>query len=109
MNVKIGQKQKSHPLNYNLICSVRTAMFTVWVYIEKHMEIGGVLEIITVPDQRYAYAYVRKILDNPKRIIINVGNLTYENDLGCFQLNKKDWIDDLKHRTLYTDRGITPS
>ena len=25
----------------------------------------------------------------------------------CYQLNKKDWIDDLKHRVLYTDRGIT--
>ncbi|MFZ0446715.1 MAG: hypothetical protein WAM95_19190 [Bacillus sp. (in: firmicutes)] len=78
-----------------------------WVYIEKYMEIGDVLEIISVPNQRYVYEHVQKILENPEPIIINVGSLTYENYLGCFQLNKKGWIDDLKHRILYTDRGIT--
>ena len=78
-----------------------------WVYIKKYMEIGDVLEIISVPNQAYVYEHVQKILENPELIKVNVGSLTYENDLGCFQLNKKDWIDDLKHRVLYTDRGIT--
>lgn len=78
-----------------------------WVYIEKYMEIGDVLEIISVPNQAYVYEHVNKILDNPEPIKINVGSLTYENFLGCFQLNKKNWIEDLKHRTLYTERGIT--
>ena len=71
------------------------------------MEIGDVLEIISVPNQAFVYDHVQKILENPEPIKINVGSLTYENDLGCFQLNKKDWIDDLRHRILYTDRGIT--
>jgi hypothetical protein len=52
------------------------------------------------------YEHVQKILENPELIKVNVGSLTYENDLGCFHLNKKDWIDDLKHRALYTNRGI---
>lgn len=78
-----------------------------WIYIKKYMEVGDVLEIISVPNQRYVYEHVRKILENPEHIIINVGSLTYENFLGCFQLNKRDWIEDLKHRTLYTDKGIT--
>lgn len=78
-----------------------------WLYIEKYMEIGDVLEIISVPNQRYVYEHVKKILENPEMITINVGSLTYENHLGCFQLNSKNWLDDLKHRTLYTERGIT--
>ena len=78
-----------------------------WVYIKNHMEIGDILEIISVPNQAYVYDHVQKILENPELIKINVGSLTYENDLGCFQLNNKDWIDDLRHRVLYTDRGIT--
>lgn len=77
------------------------------VYFEKYMEIGDILEIISVPNQAYVYEHVRKINENPEPIIINVGGLTYENNLGYFQLNKKDWIADLKHRTLYTNRGIT--
>lgn len=78
-----------------------------WVYIEKYMEIGDILEIISVPNQAYVYEHARKILDNNERILINVGNRTYESFFGCIQLNKKDWVEDLKYRTLYTDRGIT--
>lgn len=78
-----------------------------WIYIEKYMEIGDVLEIISVPNQRYVYEHLQKILENPEPIIINMGSLTYENYLGCFQLNKKYLIDDLKHRILYTNREIT--
>lgn len=78
-----------------------------WVYLEKYMEIGDVLEILSIPNERTVYEHVQKILDNPEPIIINVGSLTYENYLGCFQLPKKNWLEDLKHRTLYTDRGIT--
>lgn len=78
-----------------------------WVYVEKYMEIGDVLEILWIPHVSYVYEHVQKILENPDHITINVGSLTYENYLGCFQLPKKNWVEDLKHRTLYTDRGIT--
>ena len=78
-----------------------------WLYIEKYMEIGDTLEIMSVPNQRHMYEHVQKILKDPQTIRINVGSLTYENYMGCFQLRKKDWLDDLKHRTLYTNRGIT--
>ena len=71
------------------------------------MEIGDCLEIISVPNQRFVYEHVKKILEHPEMIKINTGSLTYENHLGCFHLPVKHWIDDLKHRTLYTDRGIT--
>ena len=60
-----------------------------WVYLKNHMEIGDILEIISVPNQAYVYDHVQKILENPELIKINVGSLTYENDLGCFQLNNK--------------------
>ena len=78
-----------------------------WVYVKKYMEIGDVLEIISVPNQVYVFEHVQKVFQNPEPIKINVGSLTYENDLGCFRLNKKHWIDDLKHRVIYTERGIT--
>ena len=78
-----------------------------WVYIKKYIEIEDVLEIISVSNQAYVYEHVQKILENPELIKVNVGSLTYENNLGCFQLNNKDWIDDLRHRVLYTNREIT--
>ena len=56
--------------------------------------------------QAYVYEHVQKILENPESIKVNVGSLTY-NDLGYFRLNKKHWIDDLEHRVIYTERGIT--
>ena len=37
-----------------------------WLYIEKYMEIGDILEIISVPNQRYVYEHVKKILENPE-------------------------------------------
>lgn len=48
-----------------------------------------------------------RMLDHPEPIHINVGSLTYKNAFGTFKLNEKKWIDDLKHRTLVTDRGVT--
>lgn len=78
-----------------------------WLYLEKYMEIGDVLEIISIYQQDETDIYVQKMLDNPEPIHINVGSLTYTNAYGTFQLNRKNWVDDLKHRTLVTDRGVT--
>lgn len=78
-----------------------------WLYLEKYMEVGDVLEIISIYQQDETDIYVQKMLDNPKPIHINVGSLTYTNAYGTFQLNRKKWVDDLKHRTLVTDRGVT--
>ena len=52
-----------------------------WVYLKKYMEIGDVLEIISVPNQAYVYDYVQEILEHPEPIKVNVGSLTYENNL----------------------------
>ena len=78
-----------------------------WLYLEKYMEVGDMLEIISIYQQDETDIYVQKMLDNPEPIHINVGSLTYTNAYGTFQLNRKKWVDDLKHRTLVTDRGVT--
>ncbi|MFZ0446510.1 MAG: hypothetical protein WAM95_18155 [Bacillus sp. (in: firmicutes)] len=78
-----------------------------WLYLEKYMEVGDVLEIISIYQQDETDIYVQKMLDNPEPIHINVGSLTYTNAYGNFQLNRKKWVDDLMHRTLVTDRGVT--
>ena len=78
-----------------------------WVYIEKYMEIGDVIELLDIDHQDKVRKYVDKILANPQPIKINVGSLTYTNQFGTFQLQPKTWIEDLKHRTLYTLHGVT--
>ena len=78
-----------------------------WVYIEKYMEIGDVIELLAIDHQDKVPKYVDIILANPLPIMINVGSLTYTNQFGTFQLQPKNWIEDLKHRTLYNLRGVT--
>ncbi|MFZ0446519.1 MAG: hypothetical protein WAM95_18205 [Bacillus sp. (in: firmicutes)] len=78
-----------------------------WLYVEKYMEVGDVLEVISIFQQDETDIYVQKMLDNPEPIDINVGSLTYKNAYGTFQLNPKKWVDDLKHRTLVAERGVT--
>lgn len=78
-----------------------------WLYVEKYMEIGDVLEIIIIYQQSQTEKYVQRMLENPEPIHINVGKLTYTNRFGTYQLEAKNWVDDLKHRTLATYRGVT--
>lgn len=39
-----------------------------WLYLEKYMEVGDVLEIISIYQQDETDKYVRKMLDNPEPI-----------------------------------------
>ena len=47
------------------------------------------------------------MIANPEYIFINVGRLTYQDQYGTYQLNKKNWIDELNHRTLISNSGVT--
>jgi hypothetical protein len=50
---------------------------------------------------------IRKMMDHPQPISINIGSLTYENEYGTFKLKEKNWVEELNHRTLVTEYGIT--
>lgn len=76
-------------------------------YIEKYMEVGDVLEIYHVRNQHSLLQYKRSMLENPQPIEVNVGNFTYRDMYGLYQLNPKKWVDELSHRNYFTERGIT--
>ena len=71
------------------------------------MEVGDVLEIVTIHSINHIEKSIAKMVREPKPITINAGSLTYKNTYGEFQLHKKNWIDDLRHRTIVTDYGVT--
>lgn len=71
------------------------------------MEIGDILELVNVVQQDKAEKLVKEMLENPESIFINVGRLTYQDKYGTYQLNKENWIDDLNHRTLLSNFGVT--
>lgn len=78
-----------------------------WIYLDKYMELGDVLELYTIPVQHWYKDSLRKLRGNPNHITINIGNYTYENEYGLFKLTEKSWLEELKHRTLVTEFGIT--
>jgi hypothetical protein len=78
-----------------------------WTYIEHFMEVGDVIELYHISVQNWYQDSIRKMMDNPQHISINIGSRTYENAYGTFKLNKKNWIEELSHRTLVTEYGIT--
>ncbi|MEH7126121.1 hypothetical protein V7127_23185 [Bacillus sp. JJ1773] len=78
-----------------------------FVYLEKYMEIGDIIELYEIPIQDRHDFYIKRVLEHPEPITINVGGFTYQNQYGTFQFNHKNWLDELKHRTLLTERGIT--
>ena len=78
-----------------------------FLYMDKTMEIGDVLEIVTIHSINHIEKIVAKMVHDPQPIIINVGSLTYKNAYGEFRLQKRNWIDDLRHRTIVTDYGVT--
>ncbi len=76
-------------------------------YLEKYLEIGDVLEIYHVPNQHALLQYKLAMLEKPEPIEVNVGNYTYRDLYGVYQLNPKKWVDELSHRNYFTQRGIT--
>ncbi|MFA9560328.1 hypothetical protein ACERII_23705 [Evansella sp. AB-rgal1] len=78
-----------------------------WTYIEKYMEVGDVLELYRIPVQQWYQEAIRNVLENPKHITINIGSRTYQNEYGLIKLKEKIWLEELSHRTLVTEYGVT--
>lgn len=78
-----------------------------WRYLDEHMEVGDVLEIVNIHIQHRALEIVEKMLEHPSPIFINIGSKTFQNATGTYQLSRKHWIEELTHRTLVTDFGMT--
>ncbi|MFJ8258361.1 hypothetical protein ACIQ4Z_13940 [Peribacillus asahii] len=76
-------------------------------YIEKYMEMGDVLEIYTIPNQHAFEYYKQKMQENPELIEVNVRSYTYRDIYGSYQLNTKNWLEELSHRNYITHHGIT--
>jgi len=76
-------------------------------YLEKYMEMGDVLEIYSVPNQHALLRYKQKMLEYPRPIEVNVGNYTYKDVYGMYQLNPKTWVDELDRRNYSNQHGIT--
>lgn len=71
-------------------------------YLEKYMEMGDVLEIYYVPNQHALLRYKQAMLEDPRPIEVNVGNYTYKDVYGLYQLNPKTWVDELDRRNYFT-------
>ena len=78
-----------------------------FLYLDKTMEVGDVLEIVTIHSINHIENSVAKMMRDPQTITINVGSLTYKNAYGEFQLHPKNWIDDLRHRTIVSEYVVT--
>ncbi|GEM_PF-772486 len=77
------------------------------LYLEKHMEVGEVLELLHFPDQHAFEFYVKRLMEKPEPIEINVGRLTYQDQYGAYQFNPKKWVEELSHKNFLTEYGVT--
>lgn len=77
------------------------------LYLEKYMEIGDVLEILSISNQHAFEYHQRRLIERPEPIVINVGSLTYQNIYGTYQLNPKKWVEELSRRNYLTEYGVT--
>ena len=78
-----------------------------FLYVKETMEVGDVLEMVTIHSINHIEKIVDKMVNDPQPITINVGSLTYKNAYGEFRLEEKNWVDDLRHRTIASDYGVT--
>lgn len=78
-----------------------------FMYLDSEMEVGDTLQLFYMHNQGWHENYVKRALEKQESIHINVGKLTYENEYGTFLFSKKNWINELRRRTLVTDRGVT--
>ncbi|MFC7685021.1 hypothetical protein [Ureibacillus sp. GCM10028918] len=78
-----------------------------FLYLEKYMDVGDVIELYEIPVQNWYEKYIQTVLTKPEPITINVGNYTYQNQYGMYQLNPRSWLEELSHRTLLTEHGGT--
>lgn len=75
--------------------------------VVKSMEVGDVLEIVSIHRINNIEKSVAKMVRDPQPITINVGSLTYKNAYGEFKLQNKNWIEDLRRRTIVSEYGVT--
>jgi hypothetical protein len=77
------------------------------LYLERHMEIGDVLELLHIPNQHNFEYYQRRLMEDPEPIIINVRSLTYQDKYGTYQLKPEKWVEELSHKNYLTEYGVT--
>ncbi len=75
--------------------------------VVKSMDVGDVLEIVSIHRINHIEKSVAKMVRDPQPITINVGSLTYKNAYGEFRLQKKNWIEDLRRRKIVSEYGVT--
>lgn len=78
-----------------------------FVYLEKYFAEGYILELYEIPVQNWYNDSIQRALEYDETITIDLKNYVYQNHLGTFQLNRKNLVEDLEHRTLVTERGVT--
>lgn len=77
------------------------------IYLEKHMEIGDVIEVYSVPNQHALSAYREKFEEDPEYIEVNTESYTYRDRFGFFQFSSKKWTEELSHRTYLSHNALT--
>lgn len=77
------------------------------IYLEKYMEEGDVLELLHFPNQHEFENDQRRLIEGPEPVIINVGSLTYQNKYGDYTLNAENWVEELSHKKMVTEHGVT--
>lgn len=76
-------------------------------YLEKHMELGDSIEIFEILNPEKIEDCLNAVNRFPFSVQINLAELTYQNQYGTFSLHKKNWVDELQHRSLIVPNGIT--
>ena len=76
-------------------------------FLEKHMQIGDVFEIYSVPNQHDFQGYRRAMEESPERAEYNAGSLVYKDRYGTYQFSKKDWQSELRRKRYASEFGIT--
>ncbi|MBU8792469.1 MULTISPECIES: hypothetical protein [Oceanobacillus] len=74
-------------------------------FLDEFMEYGDAVEV-------YEYWDGKKVLPEsinvPKEArTINLLQLTYKDEYGEYQLNKKNWLNELETRTVVSNRSVT--
>ena len=100
----IMQPFLSMPYLYEAIGLENDAFFQ---YLEEEMQIGDTLQLFYMNNQNDYDYHLKRAKELADAIDINVGSFTYKHAYGEIQLQPKTWKEELRHRTLVTNRGIT--
>ncbi len=67
-------------------------------YIEKYMDLVGVLEMYEIPNQNAFDEYRQRMEEQPEAIEVNTLRHTYKTIYGLYQFDSKKWVEELSHR-----------